>query len=127
MARINLKEDKKSSVDIVENYINQFPKKTQDILNKIRSLILENSKEITESISYGMPAYKLNNKPVIYYAAYEHHIGIYATPNAHDAFKKELNQYKQGKGSVQFPLDQEIPYALIEKMLKYNLKVLSIN
>jgi uncharacterized protein YdhG (YjbR/CyaY superfamily) len=106
----------------VEDYISKFPKKTQGILIKIRKLILETNKEIKESFSYGMPAYKFNNKPVIYFAAYEHHIGIYATPNAHEAFKKELSGYKQGKGSVQFPIDQEIPYALIEKMLKYNLE-----
>lgn len=106
----------------VEVYISNFPNRTQSILNKIRELIISENKEIKESISYGMPAYKLYNKPVMYFAAYEHHIGIYATPNAHEAFKKELSGYKQGKGSVQFPLDQEIPYSLIEKMLKYNLK-----
>lgn len=110
--------------DEVESYISKFPKSTQIILKKIRKLILQSHREIEESISYGMPAYKFKKKPVMYFAAYECHIGIYATPNAHDAFKKELKNYKQGKGSVQFPLDEEMPYALIEKMLNFNLEKL---
>ncbi len=111
----------KNNTDEIKEYISRFPKKTQSILNKIRKLILSADKNIIESISYGMPAYKFKKKPVMYFAAYENHIGIYATPNAHEEFKKELSEYKQGKGSVQFPLEREIPYGLIEKMLTYNL------
>jgi uncharacterized protein YdhG (YjbR/CyaY superfamily) len=106
----------------IDDYIIKYPKSTQVILNKIRKLIKATNKEIIESFSYGMPAYKFNKKPVMYYAAYEHHIGIYATPNAHKAFKKELKEYKQGKGSVQFPLDKEMPYDLIREMLLFNIE-----
>ncbi len=49
-----------------------------------------------------MPAYKLNGKPLVYFAGYENHVGLYATPSGHAAFEKELSEYKQGKGSVQF-------------------------
>ncbi len=106
----------------IDDYIIKYPKSTQVILNKIRKLIQSTNKEIIESFSYGMPAYKFNKKPVMYFAAYEHHIGIYATPNAHTAFKKELKAYKQGKGSVQFPLDKEMPYDLIREMLLFNIE-----
>ncbi len=112
--------------DEVENYISKFPKSTQIILKNLRKLILEYHQEIVESMSYGMPAYKFKKKPLMYFAAYDHHIGIYATPNAHEAFKKELKNYKQGKGSVQFPLNEEIPFGLIEKMLEFNIKKISI-
>ena len=66
-----------------------------------------------------MPGYYLNGKPLVYFAAFKNHIGFYATPNGHEAFKKELSQYKQGKGSVQFPLKEEIPYELIRKIVKF--------
>ena len=69
-----------------------------------------------------MPAYKLNKKPLVYFAAFKAHIGFYATPSGHEAFKEELSKYKQGKGSVQFPLDQPIPYDLIVRMVKFRVQ-----
>ena len=73
-------------------------------------------------MSYGMPGYKLNKKPLVYFAAYKNHIGFYATPTGHKAFEAELSKYKQGKGSVQFPLDQEIPYDLITRIVVYRVE-----
>lgn len=102
-------------------YIAAFPAGTQRRLKAIRSLIKKVAKEAVEQISYGMPAYKLNGKPLVYFAAYEKHIGLYATPQTHEAFKKELANYKQGKGSVQFPLDEDLPLNLIEAMLRFKL------
>ncbi|MFM9907883.1 MAG: iron chaperone, partial [Chitinophagaceae bacterium] len=72
-------------------------------------------------ISYGMPAYKLNGM-LVYFAGYENHIGFYATPTGHASFKKELSIYRQGKGSVQFPIDQPLPLTLITKIVKYRVK-----
>jgi len=105
----------------VDEYITTFPLEIQSILKAIRTLVLKKAPEATESISYGMPAYKLNGKPLIYFAAYKNHIGFYATPTGHEAFAKELSVYKQGKGSVQFPLDQAIPFDLIEKILVFRV------
>lgn len=105
----------------IDQYILQFPEETRDILNKIRALIKENAPEAIESIAYGMPAYKLNKKPLVYFAAYKTHIGFYATPSGHETFKEELSKYKQGKGSVQFLLNQPIPYDLIMRMVKFRV------
>ncbi|MBV2165730.1 MAG: DUF1801 domain-containing protein [Kaistella sp.] len=102
-----------------EKYIAQFPENVQDILNEIRQIILEEAPEVTEKIAYGMPGFYLNKKPLVYFAAYKNHIGFYATPTGHEEFKRELSVYKQGKGSVQFPLKDEIPYQLIHKIVKF--------
>lgn len=112
-------EKKRSTV---EEYISAFPEDVQHILTEIRKLIKKTVPQAEESISYGMPAYKLHKKPLIYFAAYEKHIGLYATPSAHTAFAKELSAYKQGKGSVQFPLDKAIPFTLIKKIIQYKAK-----
>lgn len=104
----------------VDGYISEFPHEVQHSLNRIRKIILENVPEAIESISYGIPAYKFHGKPLIYYAAYAKHIGLYATPAGHEAFSKELSIYKQGKGSVQFPIKQELPFDLIEKIVLFN-------
>lgn len=103
----------------VEEYINTFPENIREILEKIRGVILKAAPNAEESISYSMPAYKLNKKPLVYFAAFKNHIGLYATPSGHSHFSEELSHYKQGKGSVQFPLDQPIPYELIEKIVLY--------
>ncbi|WP_317172084.1 iron chaperone [Zobellia roscoffensis] len=71
-----------------------------------------------EAISYGMPAHKYHG-PLVYFAAYKNYIGFYATPSGHKAFAKELINYKQGKGSVQFSLGEPIPYRLIERIVKF--------
>ena len=101
----------------IKNYISQFPEEVQEIMHKIRDIILEAVPEATEKIVYGMPGFYLNKKPLVYFAGYKNHIGFYATPNGHEAFKEELSKYKQGKGSVQFPLNEEIPYDLIRKIV----------
>jgi len=105
----------------IENYIQQFPEEVREILTKIRQIIKLNAPDAEEIFSYGMPGYKTNKKPLIYFAAYKKHIGIYATPSGHAAFKDELSQYKQGKGSVQFPINQPFPFELIERMVKYRV------
>jgi uncharacterized protein YdhG (YjbR/CyaY superfamily) len=107
------------SINSVEEYIELFAAEVQLTLNKIREIVLTIVPEVVESISYGMPAYKLNKKPLIYFAAFKNHIGLYATPDGHKAFEKELAGYKQGKGSVQFPLNQEMPYSLIEEIIVF--------
>src|SRR5690606_8446447 len=89
------------------------------ILMKIREIIKSVSPEAEESISYGMPAYKLFNRPLVYFAGFSKHIGLYALPSGHSKFNKKLSQYKQGKGSVQFPINQEIPYKLISEIVKF--------
>lgn len=103
----------------VETYIAQFPDEVQKILEKIRAIILTEVPEAEERISYAMPGYYLNKKPLVYFAGYKNHIGFYATPTGHEKFEKELSKYKQGKGSVQFPLNQEIPYDLINDIVKF--------
>ena len=106
----------------VDKYILSFPEEVQEILNRIRGLIKNASSEVTESMAYGMPGYKTHGKPLVYFAAFKNHIGFYATPTGHEQFSKELSEYKQGKGSVQFPIDKPIPYDLIEQIVKFRVR-----
>jgi uncharacterized protein YdhG (YjbR/CyaY superfamily) len=106
-------------VDVIQNYLLQFPVEVQEKLAKIRSIVLAVAPDAIESISYGMPAYKLNKKPLVYFAGYKNHIGMYATPSGQAHFKQELAGYKQGKGSFQFPLTEDPPYELITQIIKF--------
>jgi uncharacterized protein YdhG (YjbR/CyaY superfamily) len=105
----------------VDEYIQEFEKETQQRLITLRKLIQEAAPEAVESISYGMPAYKLNGKPLVYFGGYKSHIGFYATPTGHKTFEKELSNYKQGKGSVQFPLNEPLPEKLIQEIVLFRL------
>jgi uncharacterized protein YdhG (YjbR/CyaY superfamily) len=73
----------------VDLYIATFPEETQNIMNKIRTIILTTAPEAVEGFNYQMPSYKLNKKPLVYFAGYAHHIGFYATPTGHEQFKEK--------------------------------------
>ncbi len=103
----------------VDEYIDRFEGEVKSRLSKMRTLVRTEVPDAQESIAYGMPAYKLRGKPLVYFAGYDHHVGFYATPNGHEAFKDEFAAYKQGKGSVQFPNDQPLPVDLIKRVVRY--------
>jgi uncharacterized protein YdhG (YjbR/CyaY superfamily) len=105
----------------IDEYIGTFPNNVQEILEKVRMTIQEAAPNATEKISYSMPAFEQNGI-VVYFAAFKNHIGLYALPTGHEAFKEELSQYKSGKGSVQFPLSQSMPFELITKIVKFRVK-----
>lgn len=105
----------------VKKYIAACVDEVRPVLLKIQEVILAAHPEIIEDWAYGMPAYKLNKKPLVYFAAFKNHIGFYATPTGHEAFVDKLAPYKQGKGSVQFPLNQAIPYDLIQEMVAFRV------
>lgn len=111
-----------TSIQHVNDYIKGFPQNVQLLLKQMRSLIMTLAPDVQESISYGMPAYKTNGKPLVYFAGYKNHIGFYATPNGHQKFVKELSIYKQGKGSVQFPIDEPLPIELISNIIKFRVE-----
>ena len=108
--------DKSSDVD---EYITSFSGETRKRLKRLRAIIRETSPESSEAISYGLVGYKRNGKPLVYFGGFVHHVGFYATPNGHEAFAEEFAPYKQGKGSVQFPLDKPLPEDLIKKVVEY--------
>jgi uncharacterized protein YdhG (YjbR/CyaY superfamily) len=107
----------KEDFTTVDEYINMFPVNVMEKLIQIRRIIRETQPEAVENIAYRMPAYKYKGKPLIYFAGYQNHVGLYATPSAQAAFKEELKGYKHGKGSVQFPLDKPLPEELIINMV----------
>jgi uncharacterized protein YdhG (YjbR/CyaY superfamily) len=103
----------------MDEYIASFPKDVRIILDKIRREIRRAAPQAEEGISYGIPAFKLAGKDLVYFAGWKNHIGFYPIPSGANAFKTELARYKQGKGSVQFPLVEPIPYDLIRRIVKY--------
>lgn len=108
----------------VENYVSQFKGEALTRLNRLRQLTRETVPEAAESFSYGLIGYKYKGRPLVYYGGFKNHIGFYATPNGHEAFASEFSKYKQGKGSVQLPLNEELPYELVKRVLEYRVQTL---
>jgi uncharacterized protein YdhG (YjbR/CyaY superfamily) len=105
----------------IDDYIAGFPPDVQAILQQIRETVHEAAPGATEKISYAMPTFYLHGN-LVHFAAFKTHIGFYPVPTGIEKFKKELSQYKQGKGSVQFPLDQPMPLDLISRIVKFRVK-----
>jgi len=107
--------------ETINEYLQDFPLEVVEILINIRKVVASSAPEAIECIAYNMPAFKLFNKPLVYFAAFKNHIGFYALPSGNVAFQKELSNYKIGKGSIQFPLDQDIPYDLIAQIVEFRV------
>ena len=104
----------------MDEYIATFPEETQQLLQLIRSTIRNAAPQAQEAIKYAIPTFIYKGN-LVHFAGYEKHIGFYPAPTGLEAFKKDLAPYKQGKGSVQFPLDKPLPLELIEKIVNYRI------
>lgn len=110
-----------SAPKTIDAYIAAFPPDIQAILQKIRATIRAAAPDAHEKIAYQMPTFYLDGN-LVHFAAFKKHIGFYPTPSGTEKFQKEIARYKHAKGSIQFPLDHPIPYALITKIVKFRVK-----
>ena len=105
----------------IDSYISQFPADVQAILQKVRATISSAAPDAKETISYVMPAFRLHGI-LVYFAAWEKHIGLYPPISGDKAIEKAIARYAGPKGNLQFPLDEPIPYDLIERIVKLRVK-----
>ena len=114
-----------NSAKTVDEYIQGYEGEVRSRLETMRKIVREAAPTADESIAYGMPAYKLGSKPLVYFGGFKNHVGFYATPNGHEAFAEDFSKYKQGKGSVQFPNNQPLPVDLIKRVINYRKEQLA--
>ena len=105
----------------IDSYISQFPGDIQAILEKVRATIRQASPDSNETISYQMPAFKQHGI-LVYFAAWKKHIGLYPPFSSDKALERAVAKYAGPKGNLQFPLDEPIPYDLIERIVKLRVK-----
>jgi uncharacterized protein YdhG (YjbR/CyaY superfamily) len=105
----------------IDEYIAAFPQPVQQILEKIRNTIHHAAPKAEESISYKIPAFRLNGI-LVYFAAFKNHIGFFPPISGDPALEKSVKPYAGPKGNLRFPLDQPIPYDLIKRIVKLRLK-----
>ena len=105
----------------IDGYISQFPADVQAILQKVRTTISGAAPEAMETISYLMPAFKQHGM-LVYFAAWEKHIGLYPPISGDKALEKAVARYAGPRGNLQFPLNEPIPYDLIERIVRLRVK-----
>lgn len=103
----------------VDDYLAGFEGEVRSRLDTMRETVRSAAPDAVESMAYGMPAYKLGGKPLVYFAGYAKHVGFYATPNGHEAFAEDFARYPQGKGSVQFPHTEPLPVDLVRRVVEF--------
>jgi uncharacterized protein YdhG (YjbR/CyaY superfamily) len=112
----------RSTAKNIDDYIAQFPPSTREVLEELRALIKATAPEATEAISYAIPTFDLGGRHLVHFAGFEKHIGFYPIPSGLEAFKEDLNPYKTGKGSVQFPLGKPLPRDLIRRIVEFRVE-----
>jgi len=110
-----------SAAKDIDEYIAGFPPDVRGLLKRIRMTIRKAAPHAEERISYQIPCFAQKGN-LVYFAAFTKHIGFFPTSSGIRKFKKELSVYEGGRGSVRFPLDQPIPFALISKIVKFRVK-----
>jgi len=105
----------------VDEYIAQFDTAAQKLLEKLRQRIRKAAPEATETMSYQMPTFRQKGN-LIHFALSKNHLGVYPGPEAIEAFQEQLHEFKTSKGTIQFPLDKEIPDEIIEAIVHFNLE-----
>lgn len=111
-----------AKVNNIDEYIADFPIETQKAMELVRATIKKVVPEAEETISYAIPTFKLNGVYLVYFAGFAKHIGFYPAPIGMETFKEEFKNYKTGKGSVQFPLNQPMPLDLITRIVLFRKK-----
>jgi uncharacterized protein YdhG (YjbR/CyaY superfamily) len=105
----------------IDDYIAGFPEETRARLEEVRALILEEAPDATETISYAVPTFDLKGRHLCHLAAFKNHLSFFPTGKGAEAFAEELQSYKGGKGTVQFPYAQPLPADLIRRLVRYRV------
>jgi len=112
---------KSSRPKTISEYIQGAPQEARAKLRQMLACVRTAVPGATESLKWGMPAFS-NQRILVVFAGYKHHIGFYPTPSAVKAFAKELSKFKTAKGSIQFPLDKPLPLSLIRKITAFRVE-----
>jgi uncharacterized protein YdhG (YjbR/CyaY superfamily) len=113
----------KTNFKSVDEYIASHPKAVQGVLGRVRRTIRKAVPGAEETISYGIPTYRLNGRPMLYFGGWSQHYSLYpSSVQLVAAFKDQLAPYEISKGTIRFPLSEPVPVKLIDGIAKFRAK-----
>jgi uncharacterized protein YdhG (YjbR/CyaY superfamily) len=104
--------DKPTNID---EYLATLTNDHRSALGKLRKAISAAAPRAEEAFSYGIPAFKLDGKPLVWFAAWKHHYSLYPIGSTHAA---DLEGYETSKGTIRFPASEPLPVGLVKKLVK---------
>jgi uncharacterized protein YdhG (YjbR/CyaY superfamily) len=114
-------ESAKPAPGTIDDYIAGFPDDVQEVLRQIRATIRSAAPDAEETISYGIPTFRLNGTYLVYFAGYRKHVSVYPAPVGNAELAAEMAAYGSGKGTAKFPLDKPIPHDVIRKIVQFRI------
>lgn len=111
---------KAAAAKSVEAYIRARPKDVRAILEKFRKTIRSAAPGAEETICYRMPAFKFGGVYIVYFAAFQHHVGFF--PPVPQAFRKEAAAYSGPKGNLRFPMNRAVPWDMVKRIIEFRVK-----
>lgn len=105
----------------IDQYISEAPQEVQERLKNLRAVIKSEVPDAQERIAYAMPTFSQEGN-LVHFAYFKKHIGFFPAPSGIENFQEELAKYKTSKGTIQFPLDEEIPMNLVREIVRFRLK-----
>ena len=106
----------------VEEYLNSFPERQRQTLEKVRNAIKTAAPGATESISYGLAGYKLGG-PLVYFGGFKNHCSFFpASHSVMKMFEDELKPYETSRSTIHFPIVRPLPSTLVKKMVVARIK-----
>jgi uncharacterized protein YdhG (YjbR/CyaY superfamily) len=102
----------------VDDYITSFPPVTQAVLGSLRDIVRTVLPDADETISYGIPAYRLGRTDIVYFAGWQRHTSLYPVPAVDEAVERALTPYRAGKGTLRFRLGEPLPLDLVETIVR---------
>jgi uncharacterized protein YdhG (YjbR/CyaY superfamily) len=116
---------KRTTLASPEEYFNSLPDVVNETLRAVRHSILSSAKGLEESISYGIPAYKLNGKAVVYIAGFKGHCSLYPmTGDIVNTLGKKLDKFTVKGSTLQYEIGKPLPPALVKLIVKERIKIL---
>lgn len=110
-----------TSITTIDAYIKQFPKETQEKLQELRKVIREEAPEAKEKIAYGLATFTLHGN-LVHFGGFKNHIGFFPSSSPLEKEIPEAAKYRTGKGTLQFPLQDPIPFDFVRKVVRFRVK-----
>jgi len=108
----------KRSPKTIDEYLASVNANHRDALQKIREAIHAVAPNAEECISYGIPAFRLNGRSLVFFGAWANHCALYPGSSAMKEFRNELRDFQTSKGTLRFSPDNPLPVALVKKLVK---------
>jgi uncharacterized protein YdhG (YjbR/CyaY superfamily) len=111
----------------IDDYLSSISEEQKTVFESIRKTVKKITPEAEEVISYGVPTFKVNKKPLLYFGAFKNHMSLFPASDGMVKVIPELEKFRVAKGTLRFSEQQPIPEAMLKKIINYRLNSIAHN